>query len=215
VPFLPSTKLLSTSERQCSGLTAVYHKGVYKTSTNQPASSPFTRRRTSPSSQGWPVDAVRVQMHCLVQQIDLLPEQVAQLDDALAELMDQIPQHITSIPGIGLASGVAILGEIGDVHLFESVDKLVAYAGIDPAVSQTGQFKASEAHMSKRGSPYLRHALWLAATVAVRYDPDLQAFYGAKRKEGKHHGTVIGAVCRKLLARIYIILKDQRPYVIR
>jgi transposase len=164
---------------------------------------------------GFLVDAVRVQMRCLLEQIDLLQEQVAQLDVALAELMDQIPQYITSIPGIGLATGAAILGEIGDVQRFESVDKLVAYAGIDPTVYQTGQFKASEAHMSKRGSPYLRHALWLAATVAVRYDPDLQAFYEAKRKEGKHHGTVIGAVCRKLLARIYIILKEQRPYVIR
>jgi len=164
---------------------------------------------------GFLVDAVRVQMRCLLEQIDLLQEQVAQLDVALAELMDQIPQYITSIPGIGLAIGAAILGEIGDVHRFESVDKLVAYAGIDPTVYQTGQFKASEAHMSKRGSPYLRHALWLAATVAVRYDPDLQAFYEAKREEGKHHGTVIGAVCRKLLARIYIILKEQRPYVIR
>jgi transposase len=154
-------------------------------------------------------------MHCLLQQIDLLQEQVAQLEVAMAELMDQIPQYITSIPGIGLANGAAILGEIGDVHRFDSVDKLVAYAGIDPTVYQTGQFKASEAHMSKRGSPYLRHALWLAATVAVQHDPDLRAFYEAKRKEGKHHGTVIGAVCRKLLARIYVILKEQRPYVIR
>ena len=164
---------------------------------------------------GFLIDAVRVQMGCLLEQIDLLQEQVAQLDVALAELMDQIPQYITSIPGIGSVTGAAILGEIGDVHRFESVDKLVAYAGIDPTVYQTGQFKASEAHMSKRGSPYLRHALWLAATVAVRYDPDLQAFYETKRKEGKHHGTVIGAVCRKLLARIYVILKEQRPYVIR
>ena len=164
---------------------------------------------------GFLVDAVRVQMRCLLQQIDLLQEQVAQLDDALADLMDQIPQYITSIPGIGPATGAAILGEIGDVHRFNSVDKLVAYAGIDPTVYQTGQFQASEAHMSKRGSPYLRHALWISATVAVRHDPDLQAFYEAKRKEGKHHGTVIGAVCRKLLARIYVILKEQRPYVIR
>ena len=69
--------------------------------------------------------------------------------------------------------------------------------------------------MSKRGSPYLRHALWLAATAAARHDPELQAFYDTKRKEGKHHGTVIGAVCRKLLARIHVILKEQRPYVIR
>lgn len=164
---------------------------------------------------GFLVDAVRVQMHCLLKQIDLLQEQVAQLDEALAELMEQIPQYITSIPGIGPATGAAILGEIGDIHRFDSVDKLVAYAGIDPTVYQTGQFEASQAHMSKRGSPYLRHALWISATVAVRYDPDLQAFYEAKRKEGKHHGTVIGAVCRKLLARIYVILREQRPYVIR
>ncbi|MFC2031309.1 IS110 family transposase [Chloroflexota bacterium] len=164
---------------------------------------------------GFLVDAVRVEMHCLLQQIDLLQEQVAQLDAAMAELMEQIPQYITSIPGIGLATGAAILGEIGDVHRFDTVDKLVAYAGIDPTVYQTGQFKASEAHMSKRGSPYLRHALWQAASMAIRYNPDLQAYYQAKRKEGKHHGTVIGAICRRLLAHIYVILKEQRPYVIR
>jgi transposase len=164
---------------------------------------------------GFLVDAVRVQMRCLLQQVDLLQEQVAQVDDALADLMHQIPQHITSIPGIGLVTGAAILAEIGDVTRFDSVDKLVAYAGIDPSVYQTGQFQASEAHMSKRGSPYLRHALWLAASMAIRHDPELQAFYQAKRQEGKHHGTVVGAVCRKLLARVYVVLKEQRPYLIR
>ena len=161
------------------------------------------------------VDAVRVEMRCLLQQVDLLQEQVAQIDDALTALMHQIPQHITSIPGIGLVTGAAILAEIGDVSRFDSVEKLVAYAGIDPSVYQTGQFQASVAHMSKRGSPYLRHALWLAASMAIRYDPELQAFYQAKRKEGKHHGTVIGAVCRKLMARVYVVLKEQRPYLIR
>jgi transposase len=161
------------------------------------------------------VDAVQVQMGCLLQQMDLLREQVVQIDDLLAEMMHQIPQHITSIPGVGLATGAAILAEIGDVQRFDHVEKLVAYAGIDPTVYQTGQFQASQAHMSKRGSPHLRHALWQAASMAVRYNPDLQAYYQAKRKEGKHHGTVIGAVCRKLLARIYVILKEQRPYVVQ
>jgi transposase len=164
---------------------------------------------------GFLLDAARVQMQCLLEQIDLLQDQVAQLDDTLAELMGQIPQYMTSIPGIGPVTGAAILGEIGDIHRFDSVEKLVAYAGIDPTVYQTGQFQASEAHMSKRGSPYLRHALWLAASVAARHDPDLRAYYQTKRKEGKHHGTVIGAVCRKLLARIYVILQEQRPYVPR
>ena len=140
---------------------------------------------------------------------------MAQIDEKMATLMDQIPQYITSIPGVGSTTGAAILAEIGDIHRFDEVEKLVAYAGIDPTVYQSGQFQASKAHMSKRGSPYLRHALWQAATMAVRFDPELAAYYQTKRKEGKHHGTVIGAVCRKLLARIYVILKEQRPYTIR
>jgi len=69
--------------------------------------------------------------------------------------------------------------------------------------------------MSKRGSPYLRLALWQAAFMAIQHDEDLKAYYTRKRSEGKAHGTALGAVCRKLLVRIYVILKEQRPYIIR
>lgn len=160
-------------------------------------------------------DAIRIKMRCLLEQIDLLEQQRAQLDAELATLMAQIPQFITSIPGIGPVTGAAILAEIGDVQRFERVEQLVAYAGIDPTVYQTGQFQASQAHMSKRGSPYLRHALWLAAGMAIQHDPQLRTYYQARRAAGKPHGTVLGAVCRRLLARVYIVLKEQRPYVIR
>ena len=129
--------------------------------------------------------------------------------------MEQIPQYITSIPGIGLATGAVILDEIGDFLCFESADELAAYAGFAPSVYQTRRFEPSQAHMSKRGSPYLRHALWIPATVAVRYDPDHLALHEAKRKEGKHRGTVIGGICRKLPACIYVILQEQRPYIVR
>jgi transposase len=107
------------------------------------------------------------------------------------------------------------LAEIGDVNRFESVERLIAYAGIDPTVYQTGQYQAPKTKMSKRVSPCLRHALWHAASMAIQNDPELQVYYQAKRDEGKHHGTVVGAVCRKLLARIYIILKGERPYIVR
>lgn len=160
-------------------------------------------------------DAVHLEMRCLLAQLELLDEQRKQIDQATSELMRQIPQHITSIPGVGPVTGAAILAEIGEIQRFETADKLVAYAGIDASVYQTGQFEASEAHMSKRGSPYLRHALWLAATSALLHDPSLKEYYQKKRGEGKHHGTALGAVCRKLLARIFVVLKEQRPYVIR
>lgn len=160
-------------------------------------------------------NALRVQMSCLLQQLDLLDGQRQQLEAEITALMDHLPSHITSIPGIGPVTGAIILAEIGDVHRFTSPEKLVAYAGIDPSVYQSGQFTATQTRMSKRGSPYLRHALWQAAFMATLHDPQLRDYYQRKRAEGKAHGTAIGAVCRKLLHRIYVVLKEERPYVIR
>jgi transposase len=160
-------------------------------------------------------DAVRVEMRCLLEQVELLEAQRDHIDAALEELVAQVPQFITTIPGIGLATGAALLAEIGDIRRFGAPEKLIAYAGIDASVYQTGEFTADHAHMSKRGSPYLRHALWQAASMAVVHDPELRAYYQDKRAEGKHHGTALGAVCRKLLNRINIVLKEQRPYQVR
>ncbi len=164
-------------------------------------------------------DAIHVEMRCLLDQLQLLETQREQVDEALAALMQKLPQQklppwLTTLPGIGLATGATILAEIGDVQRFSSIEKLVAYAGIDASVYQSGGFEAQHMHMSKRGSPHLRHALWQAASMAIRYEPELQAFYERKCAEGKHHGTALGAVCRKLLARIYVVLKEQRPYVV-
>jgi transposase len=160
-------------------------------------------------------DAAQLEVRCLLAQIDLLEEQRDQVDAALTQLMDQIPQHLTSIPGVGPATGAALLAEIGDVQRFDAPEKLVAYAGIDATVYQTGQFEARQMHMSKRGSPYLRHALWQAASMAIQYDDELRGYYDRKRKEGKSHGTALGAVCRKLITRVYIVLKENRPYEVR
>ena len=164
---------------------------------------------------GFLTEALRVQIHCLLAQLTLLEAQCQQLEAEITTLLNQLPQHITSIPGIGPITGAIILAEIGDVHRFDAPQKLVAFAGVDPTVYQSGQFTASQTHMSKRGSPYLRHALWQAAFIASQHDPQLRDFYQRKRAEGKAHGTAVGAVCRKLLHRIYIVLKEQRPYVIR
>lgn len=164
---------------------------------------------------GFLTDAIYLEMQCLLEQLDLVLNHIQELENAIDEIMDQIPQFITSIPGVGKVTGSAILAEIGDVNRFESSEKLVAFAGIDPTVYETGQFIAKQTRMSKRGSPHLRYALWQAASMAIKYDPELKAYYQAKRAEGKHHGTALGAVCNKLVSRIFIILKEQRPYIIR
>ena len=160
-------------------------------------------------------NSARVQVQCLLAQLNLLEAQCQEIDKEIETFMEQLPQHITSILGVGAVTGAAILGEIGDINRFDSPEKLVAYAGIDATVYQSGNFEASETHMSKRGSPFLRVALWQAASMAALYDPQLKDYYQKKKAEGKHHGTVVGAVSRKLLSRIFIILKENRPYEIR
>lgn len=158
---------------------------------------------------GFLADALRVQMSCLLQQLALLDTQRQQLETEITILMDQIPQYITTIPGVGPVTGAVILAVIGDVHRFDAPEELVAYAGIDPTVHQSGQFTAAQ---TRRGSPHLRHALWQAVFMAAQHDPQLRTYYQRKRSQGKAHGTVIGAVCRKLMHRIYVVLKEQRPF---
>jgi transposase len=159
-------------------------------------------------------DAIHIEMSCLLNQIALLEEQQSLIDIKLENLMNQIPQFITSIPGVGLTTGAMLLAEIGDIHRFESPEKLVAYAGIDPSVFITGQFEGDKMHMSKRGSHYLRYALWQAACSSLLHNSELKSFYDKKRAEGKPHKVALGAVCNKLIKRIYVVLKENRPYVL-
>jgi transposase len=161
-------------------------------------------------------DALQLEMRCLLEQITLLERQRDEVDGALAALMaQQAPSYLQSIPGVGAVSAVALTAEIGDIARFPDADHLVSYAGIDPSMAQSGEFEGDQAHMSKRGSPYLRYALWQATLGAIRYDLEIKAYYEAKRAEGKPYAVAMGAACNKLLRRVYVILKEQRPYVRR
>lgn len=127
--------------------------------------------------------------------------------------MESLPRHILTIPGVGLLTGVAILAEISEINRFDSAEKLVAYAGIDATVHKSGQFQATQIHMSKRGSPYLRLALWQSVSICILHNnEELKRYYEKKQKEWKAHETALGAVRRKLLIRIYTILKENHPY---
>ena len=88
---------------------------------------------------------------------------------------------------------------------------MVAYAGIDPTVRQSGEFCATRNHMSKRGSPYFRHAIFLVASCCSFHDNPLNDYYQKKRDQGKHHLSAVGAVSNKLTTTIYAILKDGTP----
>jgi len=93
------------------------------------------------------------------------------------QMMKLIDSRIMSIPGIGDTLGPMILGEIGDADRFSSAKKLIAFAGLDPVVIRSGRFENMSGPISKRGSPLLRKALFLAANVARQNDDNLKRFY--------------------------------------
>ncbi len=158
-------------------------------------------------------DAFAFQIKQLIEQLVFLERQIEDLEVQIAELLKQTGTYITTIPGIGDTLGAIILSEIGDIHRFDAPNKLVAFAGLDVKVAQSGEFTGTRQKISKRGSPYLRRAIWLAASSAAFCDPILSEYYQSLRARGKHHLTAIGAVARKMCNTIYIILMEDRPWL--
>lgn len=157
-------------------------------------------------------DSTSFMLKQFVEQIKFLENQLDELNEMISERLAEFNSPITSITGIGDVLGASILSEIGDISRFESADKLAAFAGIDPTVSQSGNFLGTKNKMSKRGSPYLRRAIWLAATAAILHDPAIKAFYDRKKAQGKHHYVCVGYICRKLINIIFSVLKSGQPY---
>lgn len=157
-------------------------------------------------------DAFSFQIKQLIEQLEFLEKQIEELEEQISVLLKQTGSYITTIPGIGETLGAIILSEIGDINRFDAPNKLVAFAGLDVKVTQSGEFTGTRQKISKRGSPYLRRAIWLAASRAAFCDPILSEYYQSLRARGKHHLTAVGAVSRKLCNTIYTILKEDRPW---
>ena len=114
-------------------------------------------------------------------------------DTEIDRLLSGFDTQLTTITGIDPTLAAVILSEIGgDIRRFSSSAKLAAYAGVDPTVKQSGDFSGTRMKMSKRGSSYLRRAIWLASAVAAFKDSAIHALYERKRAEGIDHMTVIG-----------------------
>ena len=157
-------------------------------------------------------DAFSFQLKQLIDRMNFLDKQIEALDIEIMKYYEQFDCYLHTIPGIGIIGAATILAEIGDISRFKNSSALVAFAGIDPTVRQSGEFNSTHNHMSKRGSPYLRHAIFLAATTCSFHNSPLNAYYKKKRDQGKHHLTATGAVARKLTTVIYAVLRDGKPY---
>ena len=161
------------------------------------------------------MDSFGLQIKMLIGQISFIQNQVLDVEKEIESLLEKLNSPITTIPGIGAVNAATILGEIGDIKRFSNPSKLVAYAGLDSTVSQSGNFESTSNHMTKRGSPYLRRALFQSALRAEFCDPVFSDYYQKKITEGKHHLVATNAVARKLVHTIFAVLTKDEPYQVQ
>lgn len=160
------------------------------------------------------IDTFSFQIKQLIEQIEFMEDKLSDIDAEIAKLLAESEYSvITTISGIGPTLGSIIVSEIGDIERFDSSSKLVAYAGLDASVRQSGEFNSSKNKISKRGSPYLRRALWMAAFMSLQCDPALYDYYSKLRARGKTHRCAVTAVARKLTVIVWAIMKSKQPYL--
>lgn len=158
-------------------------------------------------------DACSFEIKQLINQVIFLESQLEDVDKQISELYNKLDSHLLSVPGIGIKLAPTILAEIGDINNFDKPSKLIAFAGVDPSENQSGNKLSTNNKLSKRGSPYLRHAIYTASLVTISNEPKLRSYYDKKINEGKHHFVALAGISRKLLTIIYYILKEDRDYI--
>lgn len=158
--------------------------------------------------------AKSLELQHTIRLIHELDAEIKEVEAAIQAMMKEIDSPVTTIPGIGIHMGSMIQAEFGDFSRFDSPDKLLAFAGVSPSTYQSGQLLLSGAysHMEKRGSRYLRYALFNAAKYVCRLDPTFAAYLAKKRAEGKHYNVAISHAVKKLVRLIYAMVKSGQPY---
>ena len=151
---------------------------------------------------------LEMQIQMTIQQIRMFSEQIKEVEKQSKEILDKINSVITSIPGISINAATAILGIYGNFNNFNSPDKLVAFAGLDPKIYESGNFKARTTRMSKRGNSLLRYHLIYTAFNLTLNNKTFKEYYDKKRNEGKSHYNALGHVANKLIRVLHKLMKD-------
>ena len=169
-------------------------------------------RDAARNSIGSKMPAKSLELKHTIQLIRELDTEIEEIEKEINSIMDEVHSPITTIPGIGTRMGAMILAEIGDFSNFESADKVLAYAGMSPSIYQSGQLTNCYSHMEKRGSRYLRYAIFNATKYVCHWDPVFAAYLAKKRAEGKHYTVAITHCAKKLIRLIFAMERSGQPY---
>lgn len=162
-------------------------------------------REAARHSVGSRIPACSLELRHAIQSITVLNKQIAEVEAEIDQIINEMNPPILSIPGIGKQMAAMILAEIGDFARFSSPDKILAFAGMSPSTYQSGQLTSSHAKMEKRGSCYLRYALYNAAKYVCYWEPSFSAYLTKKRSEGKHYNVALSHAAKKLIRVMYAL----------
>ena len=203
----PSAKQVASAHlTRLKSLLETASKGRYK---QEMALAIRNAARNSISSQ---MPAKSLELQHTIRLIRELDTEIAEIEEQIHSIMDELHSPITTIPGLGFRMATMILAEVGDFSRFDSPDKLLAYAGMSPSTYQSGQLKNCYPHMEKRGSRYLRYALFNATKYVCHWDTNFAAYLAKKRAQGKHYNVAISHAAKKLVRLIFAMEKSGTPY---
>ena len=171
-------------------------------------------RDAARSSIGSHMPAKSLELKHTIKLIQELTAEIDEIEAAIKRIMDEeIQSPILTIPGISYRMGAMIIAEIGDFCRFDSADKILAYAGMSPSTYQSGQLDNCHSHMEKRGSRYLRYALYNATKYVCHWDKSFGAYLEKKRLEGKHYNVALSHATKKLVRLIFAMERSGRSYL--
>ena len=170
-------------------------------------------REAAKKSIGSVMPAKSLELKHTIKIIRELTIEINEIDAEIKKIMDRIASPITTIPGIGYNMGAMIISEIGDFNRFSSPDKVLAYAGLSPSTYQSGKLDNCHSHMEKRGSRYLRYALFVVAQKVCIWDSTFAEYLSKKRAEGKHYYVAISHAVKKLVRVIFHLERTRQAYL--
>ena len=170
-------------------------------------------REAASNSIGSIMPAKSLELKHTIKLIKELNAEIDEVDIEIQKIMDNIASPITTIPGIGCSMGAMIISEIGDFSRFSSPDKILAYAGLSPSTYQSGKLDNCYSHMEKRGSRYLRYALFTVTQRVCIWDSTFSKYLSKKRAEGKHYFVAISHAAKKLIRVIFHLERTGQSYL--
>ena len=165
-------------------------------------------RELAKNSVGIDNPTLSLQIKQAIFQIELYTKQIEEVEKLSKQILDEMESKLLTIPGMSYNQATVIHGFIGDISRFNKSCQLLAYAGLDPSVYQSGNFEARSTRMSKRGNSLLRYNLVYAAHNLVLHNKTFKEYYDLKRSQGKTHYCALGHCAHKLVRIIFKMLKS-------